>query len=178
VPEPECSPEGTVVRLTGGDAAMGLRTLSMELVNCGTEPYTVEGYPSLRLFDEDHEPISVVVGHGSAGIATVPEFDKPPQVIVLQPGERALSGLLWRNLVTDSTVKATTAYHMDAAVSGGEPWQTVPLVVPDTVRGADDVTVDLGNTGKVGVQAWQKATTPSSTPPSTPVSTSRTVDPA
>jgi uncharacterized protein DUF4232 len=164
------------MRLTGGDAAMGLRTLSMELVNCGTEPYRVQGYPSVRLFDEDHDPIDAFVGHGSAGISVVPEFDKPAQVVTLAPGERALSGLLWRNLVTDSTVKATTAYYMDAAVTDGEPWQTVPLVFRDPVRGPDDVTVDLGNTGKLGVQAWQKATTPSTATPSAPTST--TVDPA
>lgn len=166
---------------------MGLRVLSMQLVNCGTEPYTVEGYPSIRLYDEDNDPIDVVVGHGSASIATVPEFDNPPQRIVLQPGERAQSALLWRNLVTDATVKAATAYHMDAAAMDGESWQTVPMFVNDPVRGLDNITIDLGNTGKVGVQAWQKATTPPSNPPPAPTSktvnpppapTSKTVDPA
>jgi hypothetical protein len=161
---------------------MGIRVLTMELVNCGTEPITVNGYPTVRLYDENHDPIDVAVGQGSSSIATVPEFDNPPQPVTLQPGERAQSGLLWRNLVTDSTVNATTAYHLDAAVAEGKPWHVVPMVIPDSVRGAADVTIDLGNTGKIGVQAWQKAKLPETDqPPAAPESTpntSKTVDPA
>jgi hypothetical protein len=169
LPEPECSPDGTALSLGGSDAAMGLRVLTLELANCGDEPFTVSGYPAVRLYDEDHQEITVVVGHGSSGIATVPEFDSPPQAVTLGPGERAQSGLLWRNLVTDSSVKATTAYGMDAAVTEGEAWCTV--------RGAAGVTIDLGNTGKLGVQAWRKATTPEPGPPSGPTTTETTVDP-
>jgi hypothetical protein len=69
-------------------------------------------------------------------------------------------------------VKATTAYGLDAAVTEGEVWCTVPMV-----RGSAGVTIDLGNTGKLGVQAWRKATTPEPGPPSTPTTTDKTVDP-
>lgn len=153
---PECPAEGVEISAVGTDSAMGLRTLMLELVNCGTSPYTVRGYPSLRLFDEDREPIEVAVGPGTNGVATVPEFDAPPQDVTLQPGEKATSGLLWRNLVTDSTVDATTAFHLDATVAEGKPWQQVSLTVPDTVNGTRTVTIDLGNTGKLGVQAWTR----------------------
>jgi Protein of unknown function (DUF4232) len=155
---PECPAEGVEISVAGTDAAMGLRTMSLELVNCGTSPYTVRGYPSVRLFDEDREPIEVAVGPGSNGVATVPAFDVPPQEVTLQPGEKAISGLLWRNLVTDSTVTATTAVHMDAAVLEGKPWQQVPMTVPDEVNGTRTTEIDLGNTGKLGVQAWTKTT--------------------
>jgi len=136
---------------------MGLRTLTLELVNCGSTPLTVNGYPAVRLFDEEDTPIEVVVGEGSAGITTAPEFDDPPQEVTLRPGEKASSGLLWRNLVTDATVNATTATRLEAAPAQGQPWQEVPLVVPNEVTGTSTVTIDLGNTGKLGVQAWRKA---------------------
>jgi len=157
VPEVECSDAGIGISAAGTEAAMGLRTLSIELVNCGTSPYTVRGYPSVRLFDEALEPIDVNAAPGTNGVAMLPEFDAPPREITLQPGEKAVSGLLWRNLVTDATVKATTAFHLDAAVAQGKPWQQVPLIVPDEINGTRTVEIDLGNTGKLGVQAWTKA---------------------
>jgi hypothetical protein len=156
VPEVVCSPKGVGISVAGGDAAMGLRTLTLELANCGATPLTVNGYPAVRLFDEDGQPIEVVVGKGSADIALVPDFDNPPRPITLQPGEKARSGLLWRNLVTDATVKATTATRLEAAPAQGDPWQEVPMVLPNEVTGATTVTIDLGNTGRLGVQAWQK----------------------
>jgi hypothetical protein len=137
----------------GSDAAMGLRVLTIELTNCGTTPITVHGYPALRLYDEDDQPVDVTVVRGSGDIATDPEFDVPPREVVLQPGQKAHSGLLWRNLVTDPTVKATTATRLEAAVAQGEPWQEVPVVEPGNATGT--VHIDLGNTGKLGVQAWQ-----------------------
>lgn len=143
VPPDDCEVEFSTV---GADAAMGLRVLTIQLVNCGTEPYTVNGYPSLRLFDEDGEQVDVVVAQGSGGIATLPEYDVPPAAVTLRPGEKAWAGIVWRNLVTDSTVDATTAVRMQAAAAPGGRWQEVPM----------DVTIDLGNTGRLGVQPWHK----------------------
>jgi hypothetical protein len=144
VPPGECAVEFSTL---GADAAMGLRVLTIEMVNCGTEPYTVNGYPSLRLFDEDGEQVDVEVARGSGGIATLPDYDVPPAEVILQPGEKAHAGLVWRNLVTDATVDATTAVRIEAAPAPGQPWQEVPL----------DVTIDLGNTGRLGVQPWHRA---------------------
>jgi uncharacterized protein DUF4232 len=157
VPEAQCSPDGVAVSAVGGDAAMGLRVLTIELANCGSSPLTVNGYPDLRLYDEDDELVDAAVLHGSADISLVPEFDNPPVAITLRPGEKARSGLLWRNLVTDSTVEATTATRLEAAPARGAPWVEVPLVVPNEVTGSSRVTIDLGNTGRLGVQAWQRA---------------------
>jgi uncharacterized protein DUF4232 len=157
VPEAQCSPGGVAVSAVGGDAAMGLRVLTIELVNCGAAPLTVNGYPDLRLYDEDDELVEAAVLHGSADISLLPEFDNPPVAITLRPGEKARSGLLWRNLVTDPTVDATTATRLEAAPTPGAPWVAVPLVVPNEVTGSSTVTIDLGNTGRLGVQAWQRA---------------------
>lgn len=158
MPPVKCSPEGIRFAVVGGDAAMGLRDLALELVNCGTAPVTVTGYPDVRLFGEDHQPLTVTVEHGSGSIATVPDFDNPPGEVTLRPGERARSGLLWRNLVTDSDLsKSVTAYYLEATAGRGTPWLDVPMVMPDAVLGAREVTVDLGNTGKLGVRAWTRA---------------------
>jgi hypothetical protein len=140
-------PEGVEFSTLGADAAMGLRVLTIEMVNCGAEPYTVNGYPSLRLYDEDGDQIEVAVLQGSGGIASLPDFDVPPAEVVLQPGERAWAGLVWRNLVTEVDVDASTAVRMEAAAAAGQPWLAVPM----------DVTIDLGNTGRLGVQPWHRA---------------------
>lgn len=155
--ELECTPEGVGFSVASTEAAMGLRVLTLEMVNCGEKPLVVNGYPSIRLFDEEHEPIAVTVGQGSSGVATVPDFDTPPQEVVLQPWEKVRSGLLWRNLVTDATVNATTAVYLEAASAAGKPWQDVPMVTPDPMGGARTVDIDLGNTGALGVEAWKKA---------------------
>lgn len=158
LPELVCSPEGVGFSVASTEAAMGLRVLTLEMVNCGTEPLVVNGYPTVRLFDADHEPITVTVGQGSAGVAMVEGFDAPPQEVVLRPWEKVRSSLLWRNLVTDATVNATTAEFLEVASATGEPWQEVPMVMPDPMgSGAMTVDIDLGNTDTLGVEAWRKA---------------------
>jgi hypothetical protein len=158
VPPVTCSAEGIRLAVVATDAAMGLRDLAFELVNCGTAPYTVSGYPDVRLLDEDHQPIEVTVEQGDGSVAMVPEFDNPPGTVTLQPGERARSGLLWRNLVTDADLtKVATAYSFEVRTGAGKPWQEVPLVMPDDTNGARQTLVDLGNTRKIGVRAWLKA---------------------
>lgn len=140
-----CPEEGVRIRSLGTDAAMGLRALGLELVNCGTRPYPLNGYPALRLLDGDGEPIPVRVVDGAEGITS--GFDDPPRPLILRPGERAGAAVLWRNLVTDSTVVATTGARLAVASAAGRPPQVVDL----------DGPIDLGNTGRLGVSAWKKA---------------------
>lgn len=132
---------------------MGIRVMALHLVNCGKRPYTVNGYPGIRLFDEYRKPIDLQVGKGSAGVAMVPDFDEPPKKVTLQPGEHVVSSLLWRNLVTETDVKATTGVYLEAAPAEGAPWQEVSMLV----SGREGKTnIDLGNTRKLGTQAWKK----------------------
>ncbi|MEV4544912.1 DUF4232 domain-containing protein [Micromonospora echinaurantiaca] len=147
-----CPESGVRIRALGTDAAMGLRALGVELVNCGTAAYPVHGYPALRLFDGDGAPIPVQLVEGAKGITS--GFDDPPRPLILQPGERAGAALLWRNLVTDSTVVATNGERLEVAPAAGQPPQAVEL----------DGPIDLGNTGRVGVSAWKKVTDPAPTP--------------
>ncbi|WP_432157828.1 DUF4232 domain-containing protein [Streptomyces sp. bgisy153] len=144
-PAPGDCPEGGVrVTVDDGDAAMGLRVVGLHLENCGTSPYSLDGYPELTLLDDGLKPVDgVTVVHGSGGISTGTRFDEPPRPLTLKPGEKAVSGLMWRN---------TTQF--------GEP-VNVPYVRVRAKAGAAPVTVtphlDLGTTGKLAVRAWAPA---------------------
>ncbi|MEU0152592.1 DUF4232 domain-containing protein [Micromonospora fulviviridis] len=153
---PTCSPEGIRITELGVDAAMGLRAMGLELVNCGDRPYVLEGHPAPSLRDADRDPLTVHVIPGARPITA--GFDHPPTRIVLRPGERATAALLWRNLVTDATVVASNGAYLDVAPVRGRPAYPVEL----------DGPIDLGNTGRLGVSAWKRADRPSSTQPPAP----------
>ncbi|GGS08511.1 hypothetical protein GCM10010169_61740 [Micromonospora fulviviridis] len=166
-PPAACSPEGIRITALGVDAAMGLRAMGLELVNCGDRPYALEGHPAPRLRDADRHPLTVQVIPGARPITA--GFDHPPTRIVLRPGERATAALLWRNLVTDPTVVAGNGAYLDVAPVRGRPAYPVEL----------DGPIDLGNTGRLGVSAWKRDDRPSSTrppAPSGPPSTAPTPD--
>ncbi|RLP91855.1 DUF4232 domain-containing protein [Micromonospora sp. BL4] len=151
-PMAECPASGIQIRSTGSDAAMGLRALGLELVNCGDRPYQLNGYPVLHLFDEQREPIMLRVVNGAKEITS--GFDQPPRKVTLAPQERATAVVLWRNLVTDPTVVATNGEYLTVAPAAGQPAAEVD----------PDGPVDLGNTGRIGVSAWKKADPPTPVP--------------
>ncbi|MEU8260855.1 DUF4232 domain-containing protein [Micromonospora sp. NPDC048999] len=138
-----CPAEGIRITELGVDAAMGLRAMGLELVNCGTQPYELEGHPVPRLWDADRDPLAVEVVPGARSITS--GFDYPPQRIMLRPGERATAALLWRNLVTDPTVVASNGAYLEISPVAGRPALPVDL----------DAPIDLGNTGRLGVSAWK-----------------------
>ncbi|QEU83842.1 DUF4232 domain-containing protein [Streptomyces viridosporus] len=139
-----CPASGVRISADEGNAAMGLRVVSLHLDNCGTRTYTVEGYPLLELLDDGLEPVDgVEILDGSGEITTGAGPDEQPRPVTLEPGESATAGLVWRN---------TTEF--------GTP-VNVPHVRVRAKEGADPVTVtphlDLGTTGKLGVRPWEKA---------------------
>ncbi|MFB6619061.1 DUF4232 domain-containing protein [Streptomyces sp. NPDC085524] len=146
--QPEC-PEGGVRLVEGdGDAAMGLRVAEVGLVNCGAQPYVLEGYPRLTLRDDRNDPVEVSVEHGAAGITTgVPNVDAPPEPVTLAPGQAASVAMVWRNLVTDFAVPAVSAPIVEIEPRAGAPRLSLRLRRP----------VDLGNTGKLGLGPWRAA---------------------
>ncbi|RUL93871.1 DUF4232 domain-containing protein [Verrucosispora sp. FIM060022] len=152
-----CPAEGVRINSLGVSAAMGLRAMGLELVNCGSRPYRLHGYPQLRLLDSDDNPIKVRVIAGARGITS--GFDDPPRPLTLAPGEAAGAAVLWRNLVDDPTVVATNAQRLEVAPAEGEPTQEVAVEGP----------IDLGNTNRVGVSAWKKQPPTSALPPATPL---------
>ncbi|WBB55340.1 DUF4232 domain-containing protein [Verrucosispora sp. WMMD573] len=164
-PTSGCPVSGVRITYRGVSAAMGLRAMGLELVNCGDRPYRLHGYPAPQLRDADGTLIPVRVIQGAEGITS--GFDDPPRPLVLAPGEAAGTALLWRNLVDNPTVVATNAEHLDVAPLRGRPAQRVVM----------QGRIDLGNTDRLGVSAWQKQEprTPEPTPstpnppPTTPV---------
>ncbi|WP_327695480.1 DUF4232 domain-containing protein [Streptomyces sp. NBC_00459] len=139
-----CPASGIRVSADAGDAAMGLRVVGLRLDNCGTRDYTVEGYPLLKLLDNERKPVDgIKILDGSSEITTGASPDNQPRPITLKPGESATAGLVWRNTTTSGTPV------------------NVPYVQVRAKAGADPVTVtpnlDLGTTGKLGVRPWEKA---------------------
>jgi hypothetical protein len=139
-----CPESGLSVRPGGQEAAMGLRVLQIVVVNCGTVPRTVRGHPVLRLLDEDRRPLDAVASPGSSGISGVASFDAAPATVTLQPGQQAMSAVLWRNLVTDPSVRATLGMYLEVTVTAGDPPQVIE----------PEGGIDLGNTVKLGVAPW------------------------
>ncbi|MDX3532816.1 DUF4232 domain-containing protein [Streptomyces sp. MB09-01] len=147
-PDEKCPEGGVRLVETGGDAAMGLRVEGFQLVNCGTEPYALEGYPEVSLRDGLNDPLEVTVEHGAAGITTgVPNIDAAPRRMTLAPGQAASWSVVWRNLVTDATVPATTVPVLEIAPRPGAPRLWLRLARP----------FDLGNTRKLGIGPWTAA---------------------
>ena len=143
---PACPASGVTITPGEVDGAMGLRAMSIEMVNCGTGSYPVRGYPVVRVLDADRKPLAVEVGHGSAPITTPDAYDAAPQLVTLGPGDKVVARLVWRNTVTDSTVPAASGSYLEIAPSEGTPAQ---IVAP---RGG----IDLGNTGRLGLSAWAR----------------------
>ncbi|MFE1836745.1 DUF4232 domain-containing protein [Streptomyces sviceus] len=138
-----CPESGMHLYADEGDAAMGLRAVGLHLVNCGTRPMRLNGYPKLTIQDEDHRPVDGVrILQGTDQISTGLGGDSGPQPVVLRPGEAAVAGLAWRN-TTQSGEPVNAPYVRVWAEPAADP----VMVVPE---------LDLGTTGKLGVGAWRK----------------------
>ncbi|MEU6895855.1 DUF4232 domain-containing protein [Streptomyces sp. NPDC046557] len=142
-PTGTCPPSGMRVTADEGDAAMGLRVVGLHLTYCGTGTYELDGYPALRLFDENRKPVTgIEVLHGTTEIASGIGRDAPPASLTLHPGESASAPLAWRN--TTGSGEAVNAPYVRVTAKPGAPAVTV---TPE---------LDLGTTGRLGVGAWQK----------------------
>ncbi|MFD4724771.1 DUF4232 domain-containing protein [Streptomyces seoulensis] len=138
-----CPASGVRVYADAGDAAMGLRVVGLHLENCGTKPYAVDGRPELEIIDAEHERVAGVKILPSAEVA---QLGGPPDVarpLILRPGERALSGIVWRNTVQAVDGAVNAPYLRVRARPGAAPVTLTP-------------ELDLGTTGRLGVEAWRK----------------------
>ncbi|MGW5045807.1 DUF4232 domain-containing protein [Streptomyces griseoluteus] len=138
-----CPASGVRVYADEGDAAMGLRVVGLHLENCGREPYAVDGRPELEILDAEHERVEGVRILPSAEVA---QLGGPPDVarpLTLRPGERALSGIVWRDTVEAVGGAVNAPYLRVRARAGAAPVTVTP-------------ELDLGTTGRLGVQAWRK----------------------
>ncbi|MER5708394.1 DUF4232 domain-containing protein [Streptomyces sp. NPDC002122] len=140
-----CPPSGVRVYADDGDSAMGLRVVGLHLENCGTTPYELNGYPRIGLADEDREPVDgVELLQGGEAIAGGTGAEGPARPLVLAPGERAHSGLVWRNTVEGGVGDPVNAPY---ARVWAKPGAAPIMVTPE---------LDLGTTGKLGIGPWKK----------------------
>jgi hypothetical protein len=149
--EPTCPASGVRVTVGVEDAAMGLRVVGLKLTNCGEEPYRLDGYPAVRVFDAEGQPLDVRVRHGAEGIATIDRFELPPEPLTLQPGDVAETHLAWRNTDTSGGASAV-GQTVEVAPEAGRPWQPVEL----DGRFPQGLHLDSGDTGTLGVSAWRR----------------------
>jgi uncharacterized protein DUF4232 len=160
---PSCPPEGVLLQSGLTDGAMGLRALGIDLINCGHGTYRVDGYPVVRLLDEDRKTLAVKVLHGTAEIAgPIPDWNGPPGPVTLKPGQQATCIVVWRNTYDDIRRPPVDAPYLAMAPAEGRPAQ---VMTPDG-------RLDLGSTGRLGVSPWRiskpaSRTTPAAPPPST-----------
>lgn len=140
-----CPPSGLHVHADDGNAAMGLRTVGVRLVNCGKDDYTLDGFPQLALLDGQYEPVTGVdVQAGPGSPATDAGESAEPRPLTLAPGEGAVSVIVWRNTTELGTAAVNVPYVRVRAKSGAAP---VTLAL----------RLDLGTTGKLGVGPWRAA---------------------
>ncbi|WP_371570067.1 DUF4232 domain-containing protein [Streptomyces canus] len=138
-----CPKSGLRLYADQGDAAMGLRVVGLHLVNCGTGPLQLNGYPKLTIQDEDHHTVDgVQILQGTDQISTGLGGGGKPQPVVLRPGEAALAELAWRN-TTQAGEPVNAPYVRVWATPTADP----VMVAPE---------LDLGTTGKLGVGPWRK----------------------
>ncbi|MFE3740400.1 DUF4232 domain-containing protein [Streptomyces sp. NPDC059134] len=141
-PAAACPTSG--VRVTPGpvQGAMGLRAMTVTLTNCGTRPYELNGYPSVRVLDEERDPYDIEVLEGTDAIHMAgPAPDPAP--LTLKPGETARSGLSWRMMSPD-----TSTTYLEITPAPGERPQTMETL---------DGPLDLTDSGRLGTTPWQKS---------------------
>jgi hypothetical protein len=145
-PAPTCPASGVRMEAGRADAAMGLRALAVELVNCGHKTYRVEGYPSVRALDKSRKPLTIRVLHGVTAIAgPLPNASGPARPVTLKPGQRASAVIVWRNTYDDTRHPPVNAPYLSIAPQPGRP---AAVIAPEDA-------LDLGSTGRLGVSPWK-----------------------
>ncbi|MEV0675608.1 DUF4232 domain-containing protein [Actinosynnema sp. NPDC050436] len=165
---PPCPEAGVEITALSGEAAMGLRVLTLEMRNCGSGTQRFRGYPDVRLLDEDGQPLDVRVEHGSASISPIASFEVPAAEFALGPGDRATAGIVWRNTYDDTTNPPQVGAEIDIAPLAGLPRQVfTPRLDPDGGTPSPNspaTTIDLGSTGRIGLSPWSAAEGPGDRP--------------
>ena len=82
---PPCRGPALTLALESSDAGAGNRGHTLALTNAGATPCTLEGYPEVRLFDADGDPLSGVRSEQTLG-SHFSEGQAPPPVDLLPEG--------------------------------------------------------------------------------------------
>ncbi|MER6689755.1 DUF4232 domain-containing protein [Streptomyces minutiscleroticus] len=136
----DCPASG--VRMTTGrvDGAMGLRSMILILMNCGTRPYRLEGHPAVGVLDGTGRLFpDVRSAEGTDGVPMAPA-DPGPAPLTLAPGGSAWAGLYWR-----------------MGNKRGEYLRVTPEKGRDAVTFRPLEYLDVDEHGTLGTTAWQPA---------------------
>ena len=133
-----CGPEATSLTVSGVEAALGHRAVTLVLVNRSSQPCVVDGYPDVALADPDGNALRVDVMHGSSYLAA----DPGPAAITLAPGAALAATLSW-----DGTGRGVaSARTLWAAPYAG------------AMRAQLAVAADVGDGTTLTVTAWSTPT--------------------
>ncbi|MGW3090223.1 DUF4232 domain-containing protein [Streptomyces sp. NPDC001108] len=135
----DCPSSGVVVDMGEVEPALGHRAVGLTLTNCGSKPYPVHGYPSVRALDEAGDPLPVKVNPGSSYMGT----DRGPQQVVLEPGRKMYALLAWVSTPTGGDLIEGDALEI-APAPGLEP-RVFPLEGSD-VRLLDELNMTAWRT--------------------------------
>lgn len=133
-PPVECPASGAEVDMGPVETAMFARAVVLTLTNCGKQPYRVDGYPSVRVLDDDGERLPVPVNPGGSMFGN----DLGTEEVVLQPGGTMKSVLAWVSTKEGGDLIESDALELAAAPDAGA--RTFPLVGHD-LRLMDELNV-------------------------------------
>jgi hypothetical protein len=114
------------------EAALSHRAVGLTLTNCGSKPYRVYGYPSVRALDDAGDPLPVPVNPSSSYMGN----DPGPKEVVLKPGGTMRSLLAWVSTPTGGDLIEGDA--LEIAPAPGLEARTFPLKGSD-VRLLDEL---------------------------------------
>ncbi|WP_189277178.1 DUF4232 domain-containing protein [Streptomyces atratus] len=134
-----CPSSGVVVDMGEVEAALGHRAVGLTLANCGSKPYRVDGYPSVRALDDAGDPLPVPVNPGSSYMGS----DPGPKEVMLKPGETMRSLLAWVSTPTGGDLIEGDA--LEIAPAPGLEARTFPLEGSD-VRLLDELNMTAWRT--------------------------------
>lgn len=135
----DCPSSGLVVDMGEVQAALGHRAVGLTLTNCGSKPHRVDGYPSVRVLDDEGEPLPVKVNPGSSYMGT----DPGPKEIMLKPGKSLHSLVAWVSTATGGDLIEGDA--LEIAPAPGLEARTFPLEGSD-VRLLDELNMTAWRT--------------------------------
>lgn len=124
-PAGDCPASGGRVEMGPVETALFARAVVLTLVNCGTAPYPVDGYPSVRVLDEDGDRLPVPVNPGRSMFGD----DLGPEAVKLEPGGTLKAVLAWVSTAEGGELIESDALELAAAPDAGA--RTFPLVGHD-----------------------------------------------
>ncbi|MFF3124158.1 DUF4232 domain-containing protein [Streptomyces sp. NPDC057908] len=135
----DCPSSGVVVDMGEVQAALGHRAVGLTLTNCGSKPYRVYGYTSVRALDDAGDPLPVPVNPGSSYMGS----DPGPKEVMLKPGRTMRSLLAWVSTPTGGDLIEGDA--LEIAPAPGLEARTFPLEGSD-VRLLDELNMTAWRT--------------------------------